>query len=196
MGSLNRGVHRRWTFQQRGPLLCSPARSASFGRPPLLRALGVLLSLWMAQGCGGSKSKGPAISGAMARKLRLRASACFERGDYACAMSSLERLARSGPRRAELLNEFAIVARFRYYQSGDMDFRDQELDALRKAAKLEPRVAHIQVNLGTTAWELGMRKEAAEAYRQALRLEPNHPDAALMRARVQRSTVEVEDEQQ
>jgi hypothetical protein len=57
-------------------------------------------------------------------------------------------------------------------------------------------LAHVQVNFGTTCWEMGLRREAAKAYAQALELEPKHPDAAIMRDRIRRSTTEVEDEEQ
>jgi tetratricopeptide (TPR) repeat protein len=135
------------------------------------------------------------ITDSKAKDLQKRARVCYTRGDYGCAMEALQAVLKSRPTDPELLNRFAVAARLRYYQTGDMDYRDQELEALRKAVKLLPSAAHIQVNFGTTAWELGMRKEAAKAYLRALELVPKHPDAALMRARIERSTVEVEDEQ-
>ena len=83
-------------------------------------------------------------------------------------MQALRKVLESRPSDAMVLNQLAMAARLRYYQSGDMDFRDQELEALRKAVKLAPKLETIQVNYGTTAWELGMRKEAARAYERAL----------------------------
>jgi Tfp pilus assembly protein PilF len=136
------------------------------------------------------------LSASKAKDLQKRALVCFTQGDYACAMEGLAKVVKSRPPDAELLNQFAMAARMRYYQSGDMDYRDQELDGLRKAVGLAPSVAHIQINFGTTAWALGMRKVAAKAYQRGLELAPKHPDAALMRARIKRSTVEVEDEEE
>lgn len=146
------------------------------------------------RGRGKSKSKDH-LSPRKARDLSTGADKCSAQGDYACAMERLSKVVKSRPADAKLLNRFALAARLRYYQTGEMDFRDQELEALRKAVKLLPSAANIQVNFGTTAWELGMRKEAAKAYQRALELTPKHPDAALMAARIKRSTVEVEDEE-
>ncbi len=154
----------------------------------------VLAGLLLA--CGASKKADGAISTSEAKDLRKRAMLCFTTGDYACAMGGLRKVLKSRPGDAELLNQFAVAARMRYYQSGDMDYRDQELEALRKAVGLAPSVAHIQINFGTTAWELGLRKEAAKAYQRGLELAPKHPDAVLMRIRIKRSTVEVEDEEE
>ncbi len=160
-----------------------------------------LLLLWLAlaaclaaTACGDKSKKGAKLSGAKVKDLSQRAKACFVQGDYACAMEKLRTVLKSRPDDVVVLNQFAMAARLRYYQSGDMDFRDQELEALRKAVKLAPKAGYVQVNFGTTTWELGMRKEAAKAYQRALELQPKHPDAPLMRTRIKRSTVEVEDE--
>jgi len=144
--------------------------------------------------CGSSSQGDGSISASKAQELQKRAQGCFLQGDYACAMQGLRTVLKSRPGDAELQNRFAVAARMRYYQSGDMDYRDQELEALRKAVRLAPSVAHIQINFGTTAWELGLRKEAARAYQRGLELAPKHPDAVLMRVRIKRSTVSVEDE--
>jgi len=156
-------------------------------------ALGLVLAT-VTPGCGRGEQKARRVSKAKARDLQKHAGVCFGQGDYACAMESLRKVLKSRPSDPELLNRFAMAARMRYYQSGDMDYRDQEIEALRKAVKQAPKVAHIQINFGTTAWEMGLRKEAAKAYQRGLELKPKHPDAALMAARIKRSTTEVEDE--
>ncbi len=165
------------------------------------RAVSLSLSLCLilagvAPACRDKNKPAGHLSASKAKDYQKRAMACFVRGDYACAMEGLGKVVKSRPKDAELLNRFAVAARMRYYQTGDMDFRDQELESFRKAVGLAPSVAHIQINLGTTAWELGMRKEAAKAYRRGLELSPKHPDVALIRARIKRSTVEVEDEEE
>ena len=88
-----------------------------------------------------------------------------------------------------------MSARLRYYVTGEADYRDQELEALRRAAKLAGPDVHVLSNLGTVCWEMGLREEAAQAYRTALKLGPTHPDAELMRARIERSKVEEESEE-
>lgn len=155
-----------------------------------------LILTGFASGCRDKKKQAGRISSGEARDLRKRAGACFSQGDYACAMKALGQVLKSRPSDPELLNQLAMAARMRYYQSGDMDYRDQELEALRKAVKLAPSVAHIQVNFATTAWELGMRKVAAKAYQRGMELWAKHPDAALIRSRIKRSTARVEDEEE
>ena len=123
-----------------------------------------------------------------------RAERCFNRGDYACAMQALEKALKEAPKSAKLWNRLGMASRHRYYQTGDEDFRDQELEAFKKAVKLAPGSARIQINFGTTSWQLGRRKAAAQAYRQALKLQPQHPDATLIRERIQRADQDAQEE--
>ena len=155
--------------------------------------LTALVAFSLLPGCRDKETSKTKIS---AKGQRARAERCFGTGDYGCAMEALRRVLKIRPKDATLLNLFAMAARHRYYQSGDADFRDQELEALRKAIKLAPQEATIHINFGTTCWELGIRREAAESYRKALALHPEHPDASLMKDRINRSTKEVEDEQE
>jgi len=145
--------------------------------------------------CRGDEKRG-AESHEKRSALTERAEACFDKGRYDCAMESYAKLLKKRPTDPELLNRFGISARLRFYVTGEADFRDQELGALRKAARRAPRRTHIQVNFGTTCWEMGLRSESVAAYERALTLEPGHPDAALMRERIKRSTKEVEEEKE
>lgn len=128
------------------------------------------------------------------RTLVEKGTACFSEGRYDCAMEAFSAASKREPRRADLWNRLAISARLRFYVTGDGDFRDQELEALRRAAALDAGSAHVQVNLGTVCWEMGLREEAARAYRAALRLAPSHADAELMGERIQRAGREEEQE--
>jgi len=64
---------------------------------------------------------------------------------------------------------------------GHLRFRqaryDQALDALSRAAKLEPENAEIQNYLGLTLSEKGLRVPAETALRKAIQLEPGYGDA-------------------
>jgi tetratricopeptide (TPR) repeat protein len=111
-------------------------------------------------------------------------------------MDAYAEAAKRQPHRPGLWNRFAMSSRLRFYVTGDADYRDQELDALRRAAKLPGASAQVQVNLGTVCWEMGLREEATEAYKAALARTPSHPDAQLMRERIQRSTREEDPEEQ
>ncbi|MFH2008240.1 MAG: hypothetical protein ABI333_16775 [bacterium] len=160
-----------------------------------MRIAGTLVLLFAVAGCGGGSKGAKPLTGAEERELRSKAAGCFERGEYGCAMEALRVVLQKRSTDPLLLNRFAVAARLRYYQSGDEDYRDQELEALRKAAKLLPGSAVVQVNVGTTCWEMGLRREAARAYRRALELKPKHADAALIRERIAHSTKEVEEEE-
>ena len=157
---------------------------------------GALLLLCAAMAACGGDAKKSAAQQASLGKVTRRAEACFDKGRYDCAMTGYAKALKAQPGDPDLLNRFGVSARLRYYVTGEADYRDQELVALRKAAKGAPKQARVQVNLGTTCWEMGLRREAATAYGRALSLEPKHPDAALMRARIKRSTQEVEEEQE
>lgn len=155
-----------------------------------------ILWLSMALLCCSEDAKRRAESQEKRSALTERAEACFDKGRYDCAMESYAKLLKKRPTDPELLNRFGISARLRFYVTGEADYRDQELEALRKAARRAPRRAPIQVNYGTTCWEMGLRSESSAAYGRALALQPGHPDAALMRDRIKRSTKEVEDEKE
>lgn len=174
-----------------------PARRAP-GRgpgPAFASALAALLcgAAGAASGCGREAAR-KAEDRKAAEALTGKAEACLAEGRYDCAMEAYAAALKKRPGAAELLNHFAMAARLRYYVTGEADYRDQELDALRRAAKASPGAAPVQVNLGTTCWELGLHREAAEAYRAALKLAPDHPDAPLLRARIQRAPEAEEDE--
>lgn len=148
------------------------------------------IAVLLGSGCGRAKRED---TEAKVKALVEKGAACFDEGRYDCAMESFAAAAKRKPKSAQAWNRFAVSARLRYYVTGEADFRDQELEALRRAAKLDTRSTDVQVNLGTVCWELGLREEAAVAYRAALGLAPDHPDALLMRARIQRSAEEPEE---
>jgi Flp pilus assembly protein TadD len=64
---------------------------------------------------------------------------------------------------------------------GNLKFRqekyDEALDALSRAAKLDPRNAEVQNFLGLTLSEKGMRSAAETAFRKAVILNPNYGGA-------------------
>lgn len=163
------------------------------GRLSLGAALvGISVSL-LGGGCRREAQKQAEAQQAV-KVLEEKGAACFAEGRYDCAMETYAEAAKRQPRRAALWNRFAMAARLRYYVTGEADYRDQELEALRRAAKLPGRSEHVLVNLGTVCWEMGLREEAAQAYRAALVRAPSHPDEALMRARIHRSAREEEPE--
>jgi tetratricopeptide (TPR) repeat protein len=151
-------------------------------------ALGGLGAL--AGGCGDEESAKKQQAQRAAH--RARAEACFDQGRYGCAMKAFRAALATRPKDPALLNRFAMAARLRYYVTGEADYRDQELVALRRAVAHAPDQPTLLVNFATTCYELGRWPRAAWAYRRALRIEPNHPDAALMRRRIKRSAAEAE----
>jgi Flp pilus assembly protein TadD len=150
----------------------------------------LLVSVGLLASC--ARGDGPRRAADRARVEQAEAAACLGRGDYACALARLRAAVALVPGDAVLWNQLGVAARLRFYQTGEDDYRDQELDALKRALKLDARSVDVLVNLGTTCWELGLRKEAAQAYGKAISLRPDHPDVLLMRERMSRSKQEVE----
>jgi Flp pilus assembly protein TadD len=70
---------------------------------------------------------------------------------------------------------------YSFFVLGQIKFRqdkfDEALDALGKAAKLEPLSAPIHNLLGLTLGQKGMRVPAETALRKAIQLDPNLGDA-------------------
>jgi Flp pilus assembly protein TadD len=149
---------------------------------PLLCVVALLLPA-----CSGREARRRAAAAVSVASHVRRADACHEVGDYAGAMAELRAALRSRPGDPELLGRFALAARLRFYQTGEDDYRDQELDALRRAVKAQEASATLQVDLGTALWESGRRRDAGQAYRRALELEPGHPDAAILKERIARA---------
>lgn len=167
------------------------------GMSPCRLCLAVLV-VGVALGCGGKEEGASSTRAAQLHEAETHARG----GDYAGAMTILRKGLDAHPDDPERLNRFALAARLRHDATSEMDFRDQELLALRRArAALHRypvptalRVA-ILVNLSTTLWEMGMRKEAAASYREALRWAPVHPDAAGIWRRIRAAdTLPEEDE--
>lgn len=174
-----------------------PAPTRSAPQQAGLWAAWVILGL-LSGGAGGGcrrEERKHAETQKAVSALEKKGAACFADGRYDCAMESFAAAAKRQPRRGDLWNRFAMSARLRYYVTGEADYRDQELEALRRAAKLPGGSAVVQVNLGTVCWEMGLREEAAQAFRAALERVPSHPDEALMRARIQRSTQDEDSEE-
>ena len=68
----------------------------------------------------------------------------------------------------------------------------EALEALRRAAEIEPEVAFVQNNLGMALELNGQAEEAVEAYRLAVALDPAHEKASANLVRIEPTVPETE----
>lgn len=117
-------------------------------------------------------------AGATAELLLRRAETARQLGELAIAERQYGHLRRLEPDFSEgwLLSAQAAMAR------GDWDFA---FDALTEAVSLEPRRFDAYILLGQTLERADSPAAALEAYREALRIHPRHPDARAARTRLE-----------
>lgn len=102
---------------------------------------------------------------------------CFEQGQYDKAIEFYQRAIKLEPKSAMGYNLLGMAYRFKFNQSGDQKWRDEEIKSFEKAIELAPDFAVALVNLGATYYYSGDEKKAAPYFKRALEVYPEHPEA-------------------
>ncbi len=84
------------------------------------------------------------------------------------------------PRSAVGYNYLGMAYRCKYSQLRSLEWRQREIEAFKKAIELDPNFYLPYINLGTTYYDMGNRKEAALYFRKALEIFPEHPSRELI----------------
>lgn len=108
----------------------------------------------------------------------------FRTGDFDTAMEEYRTACREQPKSAEAHNYLGMALRYKYHETGDDTFRQEEVDAFTRAVELKNDWWVAQINLATTLWEMGNRKRASKYYENGLKLKPDHPDATAIKRRI------------
>ncbi len=147
----------------------------------IFATIGIASMLGFICSCSESKKKKKAEAAKNHIKKGLSA---FRTGDFDTAMEEYRTACREQPKSAEAHNYLGMALRYKYHETGDDTFRQEEVDAFTRAVELKNDWWVAQINLATTLWEMGNRKRALKHYEKGLKLKPDHPDATAIKRRI------------
>jgi tetratricopeptide (TPR) repeat protein len=133
----------------------------------MVRLITMLLLLALL-GCGGENPE----------KYLREGVAHFQKQEYDQAIASYEKAIKLEPKAAAAYNLLGMAYRFKYNQTGNPDWRQKEIAAFQKAIEVDPKFWMALINLGATYYYMGERAKAAPLFKQALEINPNHPEKA------------------
>jgi tetratricopeptide (TPR) repeat protein len=102
----------------------------------------------------------------------------FQQQEYDQAIKSYQKAIELEPKNAAAYNMIGMAYRFKYNQSANPEWRAQEIGAFRKSIEINPQYWVALVNLGATYYYQGEKAKAAPLFKQALVLNPGHPEKA------------------
>jgi tetratricopeptide (TPR) repeat protein len=119
-----------------------------------------------------------------ARRHLTKGKELFSSGKLDQALAHYRAACKKHPKSAKAQNFLGMALRYKFYETGDQSYRAKELEAFDTAVHLDQKWVVARINLATTLWEMGRRKEAAEEYGKALELDEDHPDRVSIRSRI------------
>ena len=104
----------------------------------------------------------------------------FVQGNIDRAIESYKEGLKLEPESAVGYNLLGMAYRAKYNRLGSMIWKEREIQAFKKAIELNPLYMPALVNLGTTLYYMGRKREAAEYFQKALKVYPDHPQRKLI----------------
>ena len=120
----------------------------------------------------------------------------FRMGDFDKALEEYRAACRNQPESAEAHNYLGMALRYKYHETGDESFRQEEVEMFSKAVSLKKNWWVPRINLATTLWEMGKRKSAAKHYRKGLEINPDHPDGEAIKKRISEAEIQTEEKEE
>lgn len=105
----------------------------------------------------------------------------FKHGKYDQALKAYDEALKKEPRSAVIHNLKGMAYRFQYNQLRSADLKEKEIAAFKKAIEMDPKFIPALVNLGSTYYFSDQKKEAAEQFKRALEIMPQHPEAEQLK---------------
>ncbi len=124
------------------------------------------------------KRRPPRVTVAAAQEM-------YNSGRYEEALDFCMRNRRHYSGDPEFWNFFGVTLRTMGRIEQNPDQVDEEIAAFETALKLKPDFVAAHMNLANLYWEHGRTEEAIRAFREVLRLDPEHPDHRLILDRLQ-----------
>ena len=102
----------------------------------------------------------------------------FQKQEYDQAIANFQRAAELEPKAAAAYNMLGMAYRLKANQLGIPELRAKETAAFQKALEADPKFWVAMINLGVTHYHQGDKAKAAPLLKQALALNPQHPEKA------------------
>jgi tetratricopeptide (TPR) repeat protein len=103
-----------------------------------------------------------------------------KQGKYNEAIKKYKKGLRREPHSAVGYNYLGISYRNKYAQLRSLKWREREIEAFKKAIELDPNFYLPYINLGTTYYDIGNRKDAALCFKKGLEIFPEHPSREMI----------------
>lgn len=103
---------------------------------------------------------------------------CFQQQDYDGAIKYYEKAVAQGAKSSSAYNMLGMAYRFKYQETKASEMKDSEIISFQKALQIDPRSWAAMINLGHTYYAQGDKAAAARLFKEALALNPNHPEKA------------------
>lgn len=130
--------------------------------------------------CGGEKN---------AQDYFNEGAKCFEAGNYDGAIEMYKKGLELEPNSAGGYNLLGMGYRFKYNTTGDMDYKNKEIEAFQKAIDMDPKFWGAMINLGATYYYMGEKKKAAPYFKKALEIYPNNPEKTELEKMIQEGEI-------
>lgn len=132
----------------------------------MLRSILIMMALFAFLGCSGDS----------AEKYVQQGFIHFQQQEYDLAIQNYEKAVALQPKSAAVYNMIGMAYRFKYNQMANPDFKQKEIAAFQKAIEIDPKYWVAMINLGATYYYQGDKAKAAPLFKQALALNPDHPE--------------------
>ena len=100
----------------------------------------------------------------------------IQNGDYDSAVLKYKEAIAMAPKSALAYNLLGLAYRFQLSRTKDENFRKEEIAAYEKAVELDPSYWVSMINLGNAYYFMGDKKNAADYFKKALAIYPEHPE--------------------
>jgi tetratricopeptide (TPR) repeat protein len=102
----------------------------------------------------------------------------FQQQNYDQAIENYEKAIAMGTKSPGAYNMLGLAYRFKHQQTKEPRLQENEIISFQKALDIDPKNWAAMINLGNTYYSRGEKIKAATWFRQALALNPNHPEKA------------------
>ena len=104
----------------------------------------------------------------------------FQEGKYSEAIEKYQEGLKLDPQNANGYNLLGMAFRFRFHETGTLEYREKEIESFKKAIEIDTKFWVAYKNISATLFYQGMKKEAVPYIEKALELQPNDPEKNLL----------------
>jgi len=135
-----------------------------------LPALFLIISF--GSGCNDRRSNAEGILNEGAR--------LFQQGKYDEAIQKYNEALEEDPRSAAGYNLLGMAYRFKFNQTGAVEFKEKEIASFKKAIEIDSSFWAAYKNLSASLYYRGRKREAVPFLEKALELQPEDPEKGIL----------------